>query len=247
MKGVVLSLLEWWKTLFSTTSTCLFCPTPIRTHRYAKLWKQLCSACQLRLQVIDSPFCQVCGRVLKQAKTNICSDCYAVHPVEWVYNRSVFEYNPFVKQLIWRYKYRGQEKLAEPLGWFMAEILEQHWGRRKFTLTYVPLHQHRLSERGFNQAERLASVIGKTLRLPVMELLVRNRMTHRQSEKGRRERLSSLVGAFSIKTGVDLKQLHDRDILLVDDIYTTGATLRECSKPFKRQGVKTIYSITIAR
>lgn len=240
-------MVEWWTALFPTTHTCLFCTTPIRTHRFANIWKQICFACKRQLPFIDSPLCKVCGRVMKQEETNICSDCDAVHPSDWVYNRSVFEYTAFVKQIVWRYKYKGQEKLAEPLGWFMAEILEQHWGKKKFTLSYVPLHTHRLSERGFNQAEQLANVIGRYLRLPVMDLLVRKRLTHRQSEKRRNQRLSSLIGAFALKPDVDLNRIVYREILLVDDVYTTGATLRECSKPFREQAIKNIYSITIAR
>ena len=170
-----------------------------------------------------------------------------VHPSEWVYNRSVFEYTAFVKQIIWRYKYKGQENLAKPLGWLMAETLEQHWGRKKFLLSYVPLHAQRLRERGFNQAKQLATEMGRYLRLPVVDLLVRKRMTHRQSEKRRSERLSSLIGAFSLKPDVKGDQLASAPILLVDDVYTTGATLRECSRPFKEQGIQNVYSITIAR
>ncbi len=204
-------------------------------------------ACQRQLPWIGAPQCKVCGREMNQRETNICSDCQTIHPSDWVYNRSVFAYTAFVKQIIWRYKYKGQEKLAVPLGRCMAETLEQQWTKKKFVLSYVPLHAQRLSERGFNQAERLAHVIGRYLRLPVVELLVRKRMTQPQSEKGRDERLSALVGAFAVHPDIDLEQLVDREILLVDDIYTTGSTLRECSKPLKEQGIKNVYSITIAR
>lgn len=240
-------MLDWWSMLFPTTHVCLFCTTPIRISPFAGIWKRLCFACKNQLQWIGSTICKVCGRGLKQAETNICSDCRAIHPTEWVYNRSVFKYNTFVKQIIWRYKYKGQEKLAEPLGWLMAEVLEQHWGNKKFVLSYVPLHTQRLSDRGFNQAELLANVVGKHLRLPVFELLIRKRITGQQSVKGRDERLTTLVGAFSLKPKVDVSELSGREILLVDDIYTTGATLRECSKPFKERGIKNVYSITIAR
>lgn len=240
-------MIEWWETLFPTTHRCHFCTTPVQVNPFASVWNQLCFACKQQLQRIDEPVCKVCGKALKQTKTNICSDCKQVHPTEWVYNRSVFEYTAFVKQIIWRYKYKGQEQLAKPLGWLMAEALEEHWGKKRFVLTYVPLHVHRLQERGFNQAEQLAMEIGRYLRLPVVDLLERTRMTHRQSEKRRSERLSSLMGAFSLKPNVDCHQLASHSVLLVDDIYTTGATLRECCKPFKEKGIEHVYSMTIAR
>lgn len=203
--------------------------------------------CKRQLQPIGLLYCEVCGKALKQEKTNLCSDCKQVHPTEWVINRSVFAYTAFVKQIIWRYKYKGQEKLAKPLGWLMAETLKQHWGKKNFLLTFVPLHAQRLRERGFNQAEQLAMVMGQYLHLPVADLLVRKRMTHRQSGKRRNERLSSLIGAFALRPNVDCDQLTSCSILLVDDIYTTGATLRECSKPLKEQGIQHVYSMTIAR
>lgn len=236
-----------WATLFPVTHTCLFCPTPMEVHPFASVWRQICFVCDKQLSRIRFNTCYVCGRLTNQEKRNICSDCEAVHPAEWVINRSVFTYSEFVKQIIWRYKYRGQQQLAKAFGLLMADVIDQCWQTKSFVISYVPLHQQRLKERGFNQAELLAKAIGKRLRLPVIELLKRQRMTQKQSTKGRNERLSTLKGAFCLKQEIDVSKLAQHHILLVDDIYTTGTTLRECAKPLKEQGIENVYSITIAR
>lgn len=184
---------------------------------------------------------------MNQEETNICSDCDATDQAEWVYNRSVFSYSAFVKQIVWRYKYRGQMQLAKPLGLLMAAVINQYWPKRKFILSYIPLHKQRLVERGFNQSELLAHVIGRNLGRPVIEMFVRQRGTHRQSVKGRKDRLISLQGAFQLKQGFDPSPYVGCPVLLVDDIYTTGTTLRECAKPLKQHRIENIYSITIAR
>lgn len=216
-------------------------------HCFASVWKRICFACNMQLCRIGMQICQVCGRTMNQAKTNICADCHAVHSTEWVYNRSVFTYSEFVKQIVWRYKYKGQLHLAKPLGLLMAEVINQYWRKKKFILSYVPLHKYRLAERGFNQSALLAKTISKCLKFPMIELLVRKRMTDPQSGKSRQERLVDLQAAFQVKQDIDLRQFTGYPILLVDDIYTTGTTLRECAKPLKQQGMKTVYSVTIAR
>jgi competence protein ComFC len=243
----MMNFAKWWTALFPVTCTCLFCDTPLAAHRFTNIWQRLCIACTAQLHRIDGAICQVCGRVSNQEKTNVCGDCSAVQQVKWVYNRSVFAYTAFVKQLVWRYKYKGLQRLAKPLGLLMAETVDHYWRKQKFVLSYVPLHRDRLQERGFNQAALLAQMIGKHLRLPVVPLLMRRRATPQQSSKGRDERLHALHDAFSLREDVDVTQLAEHSILLVDDIYTTGTTIRECAKPLKRRGIENVYSITIAR
>lgn len=244
---VIQILNQWWNSLFPVTQTCVFCSTPIHAHSFSKIREKICFSCHQRLTWICSPICKVCGRPRKQKEIAVCMDCLSVHPHDWIYNRSIFTYSEFVKQIIWRYKYRGQVNLAKPLSRLMAEVIEQHWGNLHFVLSYVPLHQRRLYERGFNQSELLANELSKRLRFPVTQLLERRRLTDQQSIKRRKERLKSLQNVFRVKEDLDLEHLVKYPILLIDDIYTTGATLRECARPLKQLGMKTVFSITIAR
>ncbi|WP_073154751.1 ComF family protein [Seinonella peptonophila] len=178
-------------------------------------------------------------------QSEICLDCeQASHRL---INRSVVEYSAFAKQLIWLYKFRGDQSLAEPIGRMMAENVQINWQKKSFIITYVPLTSERLLERGFNQAQLLAEVIGSQLRMPVIPLLKREHFIGAQSQKGRVERIQSLTNAFSVLEEVSLMLWVDRPVLIVDDIYTTGTTLRECAKPLQIAGVEEICTTTFAR
>lgn len=142
-------------------------------------------------------------------------------------------------------KYRGNEEWAKPLGEMMAErLLETGW--KAAGVTYVPVHADRLHERGFNQAERLAQVVAKAIGLPKRSLLQRIHQADSQSQKGRGQRLAAIKGAFRLSASVDERTLSGSWIL-VDDVYTTGATLVECARTLADAGVERIRSLTFAR
>lgn len=153
-------------------------------------------------------------------------------------NRSAVRYDPFMKELLARYKYRGSERLAPLFGEMIgnayrllrSELAAERRELLPTIVTYIPLSGRRLQERGFNQAARMAEVIARSERLALLPLLVRTRHTEKQSYKSRRERLDSLLGAFD--TDEDgLRLMESRfaggpcNIVIVDDVYTTGSTL----------------------
>jgi len=143
-----------------------------------------------------------------------------------------------------RYKYRGSERLAPLIGqmtMFGYEQLRRVWagaGRSdaRIVLSYVPLSARRLEERGFNQSEAIARIVASRYRVPVVPLFVRTRHTEKQSYKSRRERMESLHQAFSADPrGVaDILGLTrggtQINLVLVDDVYTTGSTLQHCGE-----------------
>lgn len=178
---------------------------------------------------------------------NLCMDCMSVPEAERVVNRSVLVYTEWSKRWVKLFKYRGKESLAIPMGLWMADVVRKHYPSIRFTVvTYVPLHPEHLRMRGFNQSERLAAVIGKKLRVPVAPLLERIQPTRSQSKRNRQERLNALENAFLFREG-GFRDLIRETVLLVDDVYTTGATVRACAKPLRMAGAKKIYSITFAR
>lgn len=109
----------------------------------------------------------------------------------------------------------------------------------------VPLHPKRLRWRGFNQALVLARVIGRRWQIPVDPfILVRSRETPPQTQLSEKERRKNVRGAFSLNSR---KTVKGRIILLVDDVYTSGATVNECSRVLRRAGAKEVYVLTLAR
>lgn len=235
---------------------CLWCDGAIR--RTAGPLPSICARCAAEVPWIEDVRCAVCGR------GEACPDCVR-RPASAsfiVANRAAVRYTPFMKEWLARYKYRGSERL-EPLFTEMAAIafdrLRAVWDEGAdvyIVVTYVPLSERRLEERGFNQAETMARGIGRRFGLPVVPLLNRSRHTEKQSYKSRRERLESLSNAFDVdEAEVDrlLEEVRGRSvrIVLTDDVYTTGSTLHTCGevlhRRFRNAANVRVYGITWAR
>jgi competence protein ComFC len=108
----------------------------------------------------------------------------------------------------------------------------------------VPLHKNRRRERGFNQVELLAEIVGKYLELPVTPALARVKNTAPQFGLHRDARLENIKGAFKV---VDRKAVANRKLVLIDDIYTTGATVAECSRVLQNAGARRVEILTLSR
>lgn len=197
----------------------------------------LCSSCLNNLPLIVGPVCQCCGRPFVLAndaeKKGICGDC-RLHPDSFLTNRSLLSYTDWGKELVSRFKYRGDERLAMLFANLLTiACLRYYRDNRIDVITYIPLHQSRLQERGFNQSELLAVRLGTDLRVAVAPFLVRSKETAKLSKQaGRSSRYKSLQDAFAPNNSVELRRFLEKNsplrILLIDDIFTTGATMRSC-------------------
>lgn len=230
----------------------------------------LCSLCYAGLLFLDGEICDTCGRemmagsegwavkgegVLKQ-----CDDCRRRGREQTFFqsNRSAVAYNRMMKDLLALYKYRGNEQLQELLGELLHQAYRLHYaGLSVDAITYVPLHPQREKERGFNQSRQLAEGLGRKLSFPVRELLVRNQETDKQSMKTRRERIHALRGVFAAaplpahfaraRQEAGVGDQVERQVLLIDDVYTTGSTVNECARVLMELGYEKIYVLTVAR
>ncbi|RLJ75547.1 competence protein ComFC [Salisediminibacterium halotolerans] len=210
-----------------------------------------CADCRGRLAPIGAVGCTLCGRPAdaERAEGGRCRDC-----VRWerapsggekrVQNRSLYRYNGFMQEVLAQYKYRGDAALAEVFAPELARL-----GRsfaRGYTAVPVPLAPDRLLERGFNQAALLAAGLR-----PREDLLVRTGTTAgKQSKRGRNARLASVAGCFAAKAqapGEETVSWGELKIVLVDDLYTTGATLQSIGEVFYQKGVKDVRALTLAR
>lgn len=219
---------SWWSRIFRSSTLCWFCQSPRPRIVGAYQWEQLCTVCLEKLKILVHPQCEVCGKP-NQTNDRICYDCVRIPVSDRVVNISCVEYNQWARTVVQQWKYRGDERLSRPMGLWMSWLIQQKLDWDNIWITYVPCHPQRVYERGFDQAKQLAYIIGTQLKRPVLDLLVRQTYQDHQSKRNRQQRLQALVGAFSYQAD---KRVHspNQSIILIDDVYTTGSTVRECAK-----------------
>lgn len=200
-----------------------------------------CRECRDSLPFIAPPICPKCGKpVLVQGE--VCPDCeHVYHPYRQA--MSILEYRRAVPELVHRFKYQGERILSKPMIEWMSNGVKMN-GWDFDIIVPVPLHLRREKKRGFNQAALLAEGIGRNLGKQVLRHnLIRVIDTHTQANLDKSARMANLQGAFKILVP---SQFKDRDVLLVDDVYTTGATVDECSRVILGAGARNVFVLTLA-
>lgn len=216
----------------------------------------VCSTCRDRLERITPPFCERCGEAFdgETVETFRCSNC-ADRDFHFDYAVAGHRAHTLVRELLHRFKYGKQIHLCECLRALMepalddprlAAIAQRQDG---WLLVPVPLHRRRKRERGFNQAAELCRALARRRRWKVAEALRRTRYTAMQARLDRAGRLENLSGAFKLSRNRRiLKELEGADILLVDDVLTTGATANECARVLREEGkANKVVVLTVAR
>ena len=159
---------------------------------------------------------------------------------------SAYLYEDSLKELIHMFKYNKRISLAKMLSGLMSDFIKNN---REVsdgidTITFVPLTNSRLRERGFNQSKMLAGEIAKDTGIPILDLLEKTSSTKPQNELTRDERFSNLKDVFKVRRNAEIKNLR---ILLIDDVMTTGATFSECAKALISSGAKEVTCLALAR
>jgi ComF family protein len=195
------------------------------------------------MEFITDPLCQYCGDPLMYPTDLMeCTSCFAERPK--LRHRSVWRYTLEAKQLVFRFKYQNQTWLTEFFGHQLMRIMLKYFPETT-VLVPVPLHPKRLSERGFNQALLLARWLSKHTGVPVNYWsLKRSRYTPSQGTKTAQERRSNVENVFMYHP---VKEMYDANILLIDDVYTTGSTLQACALVLADACPKSIHSITLTK
>lgn len=142
-------------------------------------------------------------------------------------------------------KFGAKLHWVPPLAEILVRTMADDWHILADYVIAVPLHTRRLRQRGFNQAALLAKSLSRRVDLPVrFDVLVRSQWTDPQTRLTRKERLHNVKGAFEVVKPAEVK---GRRILLLDDVYTTGSTLRECAKTLEKAGAAEVCGITVTR
>lgn len=206
----------------------------------------LCPTCYDRLPLVSSPCCSICGRPFDGAGSDHpCGACLQ-HPPPWEAARAALLFDGGCRDLIHAFKYRHRFHLRRPLALLTAERLAGFAAESKADLLIpVPLHPRRLQQRGFNQSLLLAEILHSHWRLPLQrQLLQRTRYTTSQTELSAEQRATNLRDAFAVSAP---EHCTGKRVLLVDDVFTTGATLAECSRCLLQAGATAVRCVTVAR
>ncbi len=212
---------------------CIFCNS-------ADTW--LCEECLSQIVLIKSPTCPTCKKLTP--KGQFCSRCRSKTSMTGIMVAAYYEEGP-LKNAITNYKYKYIAELSDPLSDLLINHLQTFALPSDVLLVPVPLHRSRLHQRGFNQSAILAQKVAEAFGLGYEEkILVRNRKTKPQVELSGKARRENVKGAFTCQNP---EAVFGRNILLIDDVCTTGATLDECAKELKKNKASQVWGLVLAR
>jgi competence protein ComFC len=216
--------------------------------------RSLCDGCRDELPSLKEPYCRQCGEEFEgRIEGSIeCPNCRGLK-FSFEFARPALANHPVVLEMIHDLKYGRRIDLAHELGKIaerafeddprLGPALEERW-----PLVPVPLHRRRKLWRYFNQAEEIARPISRGKDLPVCLALVRTRSTGSQTRLSRAQRLKNLRGAFSLsKEGEAFAAGKPAGAIVVDDVFTTGATSDECARVLRKAGVQKVVVVTVMR
>lgn len=216
---------------------------PIHCLGCGKLDHWICHQCHTTLPIITEQHCPIC----KKHTTNNGETCFACmqkkSDIDGVFIASFYN-DPLLKKAIHYYKYRFVKDLSDPLALLLAQSLQNSNLPSPDIIIPVPLHKRRIRWRGFNQSEELAYALN--LQIPIItDILIRMRYTKPQTRtKNKSARRNNLSNAFHVSNSEKIKH---KNILLIDDVMTTGATLEKCASALKKSGAQKVHCLVLAR
>ena len=211
--------------------------------------KGLCDDCIKKIDFLSGPICYECGQPLTETLSEknhlLCGQCLKPHKKIFKMSRSACVYDEISKKLILDFKFYDKTDLASFLAKMMYVAGKYIFEDGIDVIVPVPLYYTRLLKRKYNQSAMLAKQLGKLTHSQVdTTTLVKHHQTRPQVECSGEERLKNVRGAFQLK---DLEKFRGKRILLVDDVLTTGSTLKECALALKKAHPKSISCLTVAR
>lgn len=227
--------------IYPENISCILCNKPIKKiNTYS-----LCKDCFKELNFIQDG-CIKCGKPIiyhSLEKLDLCGCSYCFNK-SFYFDKAIscIEYSDISKSMILGFKYKNKTYMAKYISNIMKEKLDLE--NIKFDyITFVPLHKKRMRKRGFNQSEKIAKELGKMIDIPILDCIYRKSNTNRLYNLNRKERKIELKNAFLVKENINY--VNGKNILLIDDIFTTGSTVNEISKLLKLNNVNKIFVMTL--
>ena len=232
---------------------------PIECLGCGKQGKWLCDKCLKKLEVNSKQHCLNCK--IENDFGEICPECKKIFYLDGALAAGNYE-DKLIAQLIKQYKYYFSLKVADILGDFLLFFIknlnnqiillpakkenapEFLFKQNNYYIMPVPLHKRRLRWRGFNQSEKLAQILSNKLNIPLIsDQLIRIKYKQPQAKINSKKRKNNINGCFKYVGDY----LNEKNIILVDDVVTSGSTLNECAKVLKEKGAKEVWGICVAR
>jgi len=224
--------------------TCIACHTLIALNDKQPRDMLLCHHCQGLFEPIPPPNCKCCG-IPTENEVERCVSCFG-KTFYFTHNYAAFVYDELMRDILHELKFRQKKQIANSLG----KLWASHIGNTPLTdasqpyfLVPLPMHPKKKKERGFNQAEILTKHLSVHLNIPIENALIRSLDTPPQSGLHPRQRIENVAGAFEIAKGIITCE---KNYIIIDDIYTTGASLNECAKVLKEAGAADVFCMTLS-
>lgn len=208
----------------------------------------LCPECFNEINFISAPYCDKCGHPFETApssKKMLCGRCLKKTKTPFRLSRSAAHYDEASKNLLLSFKFLDKTDNAKTLAKWLKMAGKDIWGEGVDLIIPIPLHYTRLIKRRYNQSGLLAAELTKLVDIPVdYTSVVRHKKTRPQVEFSGHERVKNVKGVFSIKHP---EKITGKRVVLIDDVMTTGSTLKECALALKSAGAKSVDTLTVAR
>lgn len=212
---------------------CAFCGILL-----VDLQVEICSVCVESAKLLPKNRCLQCGKTLPH-----CGCIQAESSLQGV--AGAFGYTGSIKNAIHRFKFRNCPEIAPVLSGFQYEQIVMIWENSFDFVASIPMYWKKERYRGYNQSELLASCLAEWMALPFADQALKKKKNHQPlHELSAVERKKEIAATFSL--GKDINALQGKRVLLVDDVYTTGATMEECAKVLEEAGVGAISGIVVA-
>ncbi len=218
---------------------CVSCDQVLDASRYKV---GFCRECGRKVRFALEPVCKVCGKVLSDSNLELCHDCRKKKHV-FLQSKGVYVYEGGIKGAMYRFKYNNRRCYKYTFAKDTRRLLGD-WIKSLNVdgIVPVPMYNKKKRKRGYNQAEVFARQLSKELSVPIYaEIVIRNRKTKPMKGLSDTERQKNLKNAFNFcEKGLQLKR-----VLIIDDIYTTGATLDAVAKVLLEGGIKEVYGLCL--
>lgn len=225
-----------FRSIFGKVTDWIYPPSCVSCEKPGKL---ICDDCLSKLPAVGKHFCSRCGKPLKPR--HYCRLC-GISEFHFQAARAPYLYEGPVSAMIRKLKYHNAMDLAP----ILADLLADYWKEVRWTadvIIPVPLSAGRQMQRGYNQSELIAKAFGKTVGIPCdTRALMKQRDTAQQARLNAEERHANLKGAFAAEPQL----VTGKQILLLDDVMTTGSTFSECSDVLLRSGAQSVFCLSVA-